>query len=304
MRSTFLSTPHLILIITATLYGTIARLATLRQDFRQYPTFPNGYLSFAALGFVAATLGAVFVPALLTNQLTAVTFLVLAMRQFQGVRQLEQKSLSVLEDVEYTRRGSAYIDGIAKTFEARNYVSLFVALAVGIIMESLGHQSVVFRLVAATLGSGCVFVLLAKISKGQIIADIAEVTPAAIRISQNQLFVDDIFVSNRVGIELGQQMILDEGLAVIVRPKHQHFRVTLENYGQRQAILFEITRSLGVKRYHYTRKNYEDGSIAFMTVPIIRDMERLIQVVRHTPVLETTKKNHAMLEKWVSRHGG
>ena len=104
MRTSFLTTPHLILIITATIYGTLARLATLRQDFRQYPTFPNGYLSFAVLGFIAATLGAVFVPAVRTNQLTAVTFLVLAIRQFQGVRQLEQKSLLLLEDVEYTKR--------------------------------------------------------------------------------------------------------------------------------------------------------------------------------------------------------
>lgn len=303
MRSTFLSTPHLLLIITATLYGTLARLATLRQEFRQYPTFPNGYLSFAALGFVAATLGAVFVPAVRTNQLTAVTFLVLAIRQFQGVRQLEQKSLSLLEDVEYTRRGSAYIDGIAKTFETRNYVALFVALTVGIIMESLEHQEVMWRLVGATVGGGCVFLLLTKISKGQIVADIAEVTPADIWISQNQLFVDDMFITNRIGIERSQQMIMDEGLAVIVRPKHPHYRVTLENYGQRQAILFEMTRSLGVKRYHYMRKNYEDGRIAFITVPVIRDMERLLQVVRHTPVLETTKKNHVKLKKWMNRYG-
>lgn len=298
MRATLLSTPHLALIITATISGTIARIATLREDFRQYPTFPNGYLSFAVLGFIASVLGAVFVPAVMSGQFTAVTFLVLAIRQFQGVRQLEQKSLSLLEEVEYTKRGNGYIDGIAKTFEIRNYVSLFVALTVGVIMESLEHQHFVTRIVSGVVGALIVFLLLTRMSKGQVIADIAEVSPAQIKIEQDELFADDIFVSNRVGIERGQKMLVEEGLAVVVRPKQQHYRITLDNFGQRQAILFEMTRSLGVKRYHYTRKNYEDGRIAFVIVPILRDMDRLVDVVGHTPVLETTKKTHSMLQRW------
>jgi uncharacterized protein len=298
MRATLLSTPHLALIITATISGTIARIATLREDFRQYPTFPNGYLSFAVLGFIASVLGAVFVPAVMSGQFTAVTFLVLAIRQFQGVRQLEQKSLSLLEEVEYTKRGNGYIDGIAKTFEIRNYVSLFVALTVGVIMESLEHQHFVTRIVSGVIGALIVFLLLTRMSKGQVIADIAEVSPAQIKIEQDELFADDIFVSNRVGIERGQKMLVEEGLAVVGRPKQQHYRITLDNFGQRQAILFEMTRSLGVKRYHYTRKNYEDGRIAFVIVPILRDMDRLVEVVGHTPVLETTKKTHSMLQRW------
>lgn len=302
VRSQLLSTPHLVEIITAVICGTMSRIATLREDYRQYPTFPNGYLNQVVMGFVAALLGAVMVPAIMTGNFTAVTFLALAIRQFQAVRQLEQKSLLLLEDVEYTHRGHAYIDGISKTFEARNYSALSVALVIGIIMEVMEHNSPSLRVIAGIAGGICVFVLLSRMTKGQIIADLAEVTVAQIHIRNHELYVDGMFVSNRVGIERGQEMLITEGMAVMVKPKHQHFRVTLDNFGQRQAILFELTRGLGVKRYHYMRKNYDDGRIAFAIVPIIRDEERMIQIVRHTPVLETSKKTHSPLRNWVNRH--
>jgi len=47
---------------------------------------------------------------------------------FRDVRKMERDSLKDLENTEYTARGNAYIDGIAKTFEARNYFALIVSL--------------------------------------------------------------------------------------------------------------------------------------------------------------------------------
>jgi uncharacterized protein len=55
--------------------------------------------------------------------------------------------------------------------------------------------------------------LLTRMTKGTIIANIADVKPAQITIKNNELFADDIFVTNRIGIERGQEMILGEGLA-------------------------------------------------------------------------------------------
>ncbi|RLQ92433.1 YIEGIA protein [Falsibacillus albus] len=298
MKEQVLSSPHLILILTAIIGGTAARLLVLREDFRQYPTYPNGYLSHAVIGFVAATLGAVFVPALMTNNLTSVTFLTLALTQFQGVRKLEQTSLQLMEETEYTKRGNAYIDGISKTFEARNYIALLVALIIGVIMEALEGSQEPLRITVGIAGGVVVFYFLKHFSKGKVISSIASVAAGEISIKNNELFVDDIFVSNRIGIKRGQEMLLEEGLAVVVTPHSDHYRIALDNYGQRQAILFEITRSLGIKRYHFTRKDYVDGRIVFVVVPIIQNIKRMITSVENTPLLESTQKKHKFIKEW------
>ncbi|MBO9131496.1 YIEGIA domain-containing protein [Bacillus sp. 165] len=302
MKTQILSVPNLHLIIVAVIGGTFARLATLREDYRQYPSYPNGYLGQAVLGFISATLGAVSIPALMTNNFTAVTFFTLALTQFQNVRRQEQASLQLLEETEYTKRGNAYIDGIAKTFEARNYISLFVALTIGIVMQLMHSQDFIIRITCGVISALLVYWGLTLFAKGQIIADIAEVKEGKVTIQNNELYVDDIFISNKVGVERGQEMILQEGLAVVIFPKEQHYRIALDNYGQRQAILFEITRSLGIKRYHFTRKNYEDGRIVFFIVPLFGDIKKMIEVARHTPVLESLNKSHIFLKRWENRH--
>ncbi|WP_433744708.1 YIEGIA domain-containing protein [Falsibacillus pallidus] len=296
MKEQILTMPHLIQIITAIAGGTAARLFVLREDFRQYPTYPNGYLSHAVMGFVAATLGAVLVPALMTNNLTSVTFLTLAITQFQNVRKIEQTSLQLLEETEYTKRGNAYIDGISKTFEARNYIALIVSLVIAATMEIMDDNASLIRIPAGLAAGGIVYIWMKNFSKGKVISDIASVEAGEISIKNDELFVDDIFVSNRIGIERGQEMILEEGLAVVLTPKSDHFRISLDNYGQRQAILFEITRSLGIKRYHYTRKDYIDGRIVFVVVPILQNINRMITSVENTPLLESIQKNHKFLK--------
>ncbi|HHW44919.1 MAG TPA: hypothetical protein GXX25_14155, partial [Desulfotomaculum sp.] len=57
-------------IIAGTLAGTLARLFMLHLDYRQYPGYPHGYLSHLSLGFIAAALGAVAVPAILKPDFT------------------------------------------------------------------------------------------------------------------------------------------------------------------------------------------------------------------------------------------
>lgn len=296
MRIQLLALPYVYLIVTAIIGGTLARIATIREDYRQYPSFPNGYLNQIMFSFVASTLGAVSVPAIMTSNFTAVTFLGLAITQFQSIRKFTLTSLQLLEETEFTKRGNAYIDGIAKTFEARNYISLIVSITIAICMEVLQHENLFFRILLSFLLASLVFLGIKRFTKGKKINDLADVREGIISIKNNELFVDDIFVSNRIGTERGQDMILNEGLAVVVTPKHQHFRISLDNFGQRQAILFEITRSLGVKRYHYTRKNYEDGRIVFVVVPILRKIATMIEVVKNTPVLESTIKSHLFLK--------
>lgn len=247
-------------------------------------------------GFVAASLGAVAIPALMTKNFVAVTFLTLAIQQFRDVRKMERESLKDLENTEYTYRGDAYIDGIAKTFESRNYFALIVSFA-----TALTIQLVNSKIIWINIGSGIaigfiVFYILKRFSKGKTVGDISNVKPGKIEVKGSEVFVDGIYVSNTLGKENAQKLFANEGIAVIIQPREEHFRITLDNFGQRQAILFEATRALGVKRYHFTRKDYEEGNIVIALVPIVRDLDKLIDSVKKAPLLESAKKSHAVMK--------
>ncbi len=288
---------YLALILTAIFVGTLARLLTLKVDYRQYPSHPNGYMIHLVIGFIAAALGAFAVPAVMTGNYTAVTFLTLALQQFRDVRKIEKESLKDLESTEFTPRGDAYIDGIAKTFESRNYIALVVSLVTGFIIQATKSLAPDFNLMLGALAGGIVFLLLKNFSQGKTVGDIVQVALGQVEIKDNELFVDGIFVSNLVGTKNAQELITKEGVAVVLDPIADHYRVALDNFGQRKAILFEATRTLGVKRYHFTRKDFASGKVIIFFVPILRDEEKLIRVVRNTPLLESVKKSHALLNR-------
>ncbi|UFU00436.1 YIEGIA family protein [Radiobacillus kanasensis] len=296
MSDQILSTEHVVMIVTALLVGTLARAITIKEDFRQYPSYPNGYLIHLVTGFVAAALGAVAIPALMTKNFVAVTFLTLAIQQFRDVRKSERESLKDLENTEFTFRGDAYIDGISKTFEARNYFALVVAFATALTIQLIRTELIwVEVLLGVVAGVVCLF-LLRNFSKGKMIGDIADIKEGEVEVKGSELFVDGIYVSNILGSENAAKMFRDEGIAVLLTPKEQHYRVTLDNFGQRQAALFEATRTLGVKRYHFSRKEYEQGRVVITFVPIIRDVPKLIEAMKHTPVLESSKKSHGLMK--------
>ena len=268
-----LSTEYLILIVTATIIGTVARILTIKEDFRQYPSYPNGYMLHLVTGFVAAALGAFAIPALMTKNFTAVTFLTLAIQQFRDVRKSERESLKDLENTEYAYRGDAYIDGIAKTFESRNYFSLIVSFVTALTIQIIDSNMAWINILSGAIVGFIVHYILKRFSKGKTIGDIAEVKEGKIEIKESELFVDGIYVSNLLGSENASKLFQNEGLAVVIYPHEQHYRIALDNYGQRQAALFEATRTLGVKRYHFTRKEYNKGKIVITLIPIIKDID-------------------------------
>ncbi|MEB3101734.1 YIEGIA family protein [Ferviditalea candida] len=295
MKSEILSTDFIVMIATAVIVGTLARLLSLKEDFRQYPSYPNGYMIHLLTGFVAAALGAVAIPALMTKNFIAVTFLAIAIQQFRDVRKMERESLKNLENTEYAYRGDAYVDGIAKTFEARNYFALIVSFATALTMQIIKAELWVDVVGGTAVGLIVLFVLK-RFSKGKTIGDIADVEEGKVEIQGSELFVDGIYVSNLLGTENAQTLFEQEGLAVVIYPREEHFRITLDHYGQRQAALFEATRALGVKRYHFTRKDFEKGRIVITLVPIVRDPDKLIEAVKKTPLLESVKKSHAVMK--------
>lgn len=287
-----ITTGHLILIITATIVGTLSRALTIKQDYRQYPSHPNGYLIHFVTGALAAALGAFIVPTLMTKNFVAVTFLSLAIQQFREVRKMERESLHELERTEYTLRGDSYIDGISKTFEARNYYALLTAFATGLTMQ-LMKQPTWLEVSIGVLVGFLLFLFLKWFTKGKYIKDFAEVTQGKITIKGSDLYVDDILVTNLVGEKLAQKFFNEEGLAAVITAKEPYFRVTLEHFGQRQAMLFEATRSVGKRRYAF--QDLADGRIIIALVPIVKNFDLLKETILHTPLLESVKKSPKLM---------
>jgi uncharacterized protein len=295
MDSNLISQNYIVLIVTSIILGTIARILTLIVDYRQYPSFPNGYLIHLITGFIASALGAVAIPALLEKDFTAFTFLVLAIEQFREVRRIENESLRALDDMDYIYRGEAYIDGISKTFEARNYFSLIVSFTSALTIQIITSPIIWIKVLGGTISGTIVFLILRRFSKGKTVGDIADVVSGQIKVEGSELYVDDIFITNHLGSDHARYLVQNEGMAAVIRPRKNIFRTTLDNPGQRQAILFEVCRSLGIKRYHYTRKNYTNGHIAIVFVPIENDIIRFIEIIKKTPLLESVKKSPKVL---------
>lgn len=296
MNSGSISDETLILITTAMMMGTLTRVITLKLDYRQYPSYPNGYFTHCVLGFIAAAIGAVAMPALKSKNFIAITFLTIAIQQFRDVRRAERESLTSLENTEFTVRGDAYIDGISKTFESRNYMVLMVSLITGIMMQLLEERAIVIQIIAGIIAGSIAFVVLRIFTKGQNVGEVADITIGKVEVKGSELFVDGIYVANTLGTENARKMMEEQGMAAVITPKEQHYRITLDNFGQRQAILFEVCRALGVKRYHFTRKEYVEGKIVVALVPIIRDEHFMVQVIKETPLLENVTKYHGIMK--------
>lgn len=296
MEKESLSQYYIFLILIPVLCGTIARYITLVVDYRQYPSYPNGYLIHLVTGFISSGIGAVAIPAFLEKNFEAVTFLFLATEQFREVRRIEKESLQDLDGVEHVFRGAAYIDGIAKTFEARNYFSLLVAFIASLTMHIVPHTIILVNILCGILSGAISLYILKNFSKGKAVGDIADIKLAKITIKNSELYVDDIFVTNHLGLDISRKLVESSGIAAIISPKERHLSRMLDHNGQRQAIIFEVCRVLGLKRYNYTRRDYETGRIAIVMVPIIRDEGAFIETIKKTPLLESIKKSYWVIK--------
>ncbi len=296
MKEEIISQQELIFIGTAIVMGSLARILTIIQDYRQYPSYPNGYLLNLVSGIVAAGLGAVVVPAFLSKNYSAITFLTLGIQHFRDIRKIENESLKAVDSSEYAKRGDAYIDGIAKTYEARNYFALLVSFITEITMYVVNSSIIWVNVLVGVLAGSITFLILRRFSKGHNVGDLAEVKIGKIEVRNSELYVDNIFVTNLLGTDNSRKLVQSEGIGAVIYPKKDHFRITLDNYGQRQAILFEVCRRLGVKRYNFIRKQFSTGKIALAIVPIIRDEGAFIDTIKQTPILENVKKNPELMK--------
>ncbi|WP_202080027.1 YIEGIA family protein [Caldalkalibacillus salinus] len=265
--------------------GFLGRVVMLKTDYRQYPTYPHGSIIHLALGFIAAALGSIAVPALYEKEFTAITFLSLAAQQFREVRNMERNTLSELDSMEMVSRGTAYIEGIAMAFEGRNYLVILTAF--------LTSLSVMLINWWVGIVVGLLSIILAYIyHQGSSLKKIADIHLGQVRFEGPNLFVDDIHIMN-VGVKESQKLILERGLGFVINPKSMDSIVTLSNLGQRQAILHDLSVGLGVYRdagnpslTPLTRRDINDGRVAVFFLPQIKSEAQAKNVISKVPILE------------------
>ncbi len=285
MKFWFLTEPETISVIIGVFFGVVSRITMLRTDYRQYPTYPHGKIIHLSLGIIAAGLGSILVPALLNKNYTAVTFLTVAAQQFRDVRNMERKSLEKVDHMELVPRGTAYIEGIAMVFEGRNYLVIFSAFVATFF-------SVIFQWYWGVL-AGLLSLVVAKIfQSGKNLGHIADIRQAEVIVDGPDLYVDSIYIMN-VGLPSNQQVIREKGVGLMVIPKNKNVRVTIANFGQRQAILHNLSTILGVYRdsgepalWPMAKLNLETGELAVFILPYEKDVKKALQALRHVPVLE------------------
>jgi hypothetical protein len=265
--------------------GTISRIYMLKTDYRQYPTYLHGKIIHIALGFIAAGLGTVAIPAILKEDFTAITFLTIAASQFREVRNMERNTLTELDGYEMVPRGSTYIEGIAIAFESRNYLVILTSL-----VTTLGY--LVFNIWVG-LAAGIISILVSKsLMAGGKIKDIVDIEYIQPRFDGPGLFVGNIYIMN-IGLEKRREEILKYGMGFILKPKNFNARTTIANLGQRQAILHDVSTALGVYRDSGTpalvplaKRDLDDGRIGVFVLPQEKNIERAIDIIGAVPTLE------------------
>ncbi|AVQ99246.1 YIEGIA family protein [Oceanobacillus sp. M65] len=272
-------------IIFGVLLGTFARILMLRTDYRQYPTYLHGKVIHLSLGFIAAALGAVAVPAIMEMEFTAVTFLTVAATQFREVRNMERNTLTEVDEFELVPRGNTYIEGIAISFESRNYLVIMTAFITTLLY-------IVFNVYIALAGAIVSLIVNRALMSGSTIKDIVNIDYRELRFEGAGLYVDNIYIMN-IGLPERQKEILKYGMGFILTPKNMNVITTIGNLGQRQAILHDVSVSLGVVRDSGTpaltpliKRDLDDGRIGIFILPQLREKQKAIEVIGAVPVLE------------------
>lgn len=265
--------------------GVLDRILMLRTDYRQYPTYLHGKIIHIALGFIASALGAVAVPALIEENITAITFLTIAASQFREVRNMERNSLTQLDNYELVPRGSTYIEGIAIAFESRNYLVIFTAMITTVIY-------IQFNILAGLVAGLICIIISKKLMGGGKLKDIVNIEFVKPHFMNEGLYIDNIYIMN-IGLPARQKEILKYGMGFMLNPKNFDARTTIANLGQRQAILHDMATALGVYRDSGTpalvplaKRDLENGRVAIFVLPQNRNVDKAIEIIGNTPILE------------------
>lgn len=271
--------------------GFLSRLISLKSGRTHYPGYPSGYISQLALAVIAAMIGSSILTSLLGKEFTAATFLTLAATQFRDVRNTERKTLEQEEQLILVSRGAGYIEGIAITYEARNYLAMLVAL-LGSALTLIGG------LVVGIIGSVIVLAIAEIFMSGKHVGDLIDVQPAKISFDKGTLLYAGDVMMMEVGLPHSRERYEKEGLAVVLTPKNERGQAVLWNVSQRQAITYEAAAAVGAQKdIGYPEQSplcrmempAGTGKAGLSILPVDHNMSKLIQAIKNTPVLESDK---------------
>ena len=291
--------------------GMLSRLIMLHLEQKQYPTEPNILLSQLVLAFVASSLGALLVPALIERSYTSITFLSLAAQQFRQVRDNRRDTLQSLEDVQLIQRGNAFIEEIARTYEVRNYtciVTSFITVGIYYVITSEFKLEEILSIIISSICGVVLAFILKKTLTRKSIGDIADVVPAEISfVDESIMQIGELKGITNVGLEEDRQKYLTKGLGIEIIPKDKSYTNigTIYDTGQRQAIIYNIYSRIGISRedtepafYPLPRINLKNGSLMIAVVPVDKDINKLIDAVKSCPILSSAKGKNVSLKNY------
>ncbi len=292
--------------IAAMIIGTLCRFFLLRVKDNQYPTTPQDYIEQIIIASLSASLGAVAFPALIDKEFSALTFLAVGIQQFQGLAQQEKITLENTDAEELVSKGEPYIDVIANTYEVRSYVSLFSALIASITYIYIARKYDADALICttfATLGGIIVALIFRRILRRSSIKDVADIYPAKISFDGPILKVNDIVMTN-IGLKDTRKKYLEKGIAIEIVPKDMSSFGIINDIGEQRAIMHNIYLHMGIDKdvdetdiKTIARTNLDRKSVVIVTIPLLRDEVKLIQVAESAPILDTAKGKQSAYKK-------
>lgn len=143
--------------------------------------------------------------------------------------------------------------------------------------------------IALVVGSALIWAMV-HFTKGKSIGDICTLHFGEVDVKGSNLFVDGIWVTGMLGLQKRQKLFIEQGIALVATPRSEKQRLTLENEGQRSAMIYDAARSFGTKELWFTKRSLSDGRIVIAFVPIVNDKELILAAVRNTPILESVRK--------------
>lgn len=284
--------------IVALFIGVLCRGLVLRVTDKQYPSRPQDYLEQIIISGLSASLGAIAFPALIDKEFSALTFFAVAIQQFQGLSQEERITIENIDNGEVVPKGAAYIEEISSTYESRSYISLFSSLVASVVYIYCARAYKFGFLpctILAAIGGVIVGFIFKRYLRRSSIGDIADVVEAKINFDGPILKVNDVFIEN-IGLEDTRSKYLKEGIAIEIIPKNMKAYGIVSDLGQRQAVLHNLFIHFGINKdidekdlLATTKINLDKNTVVIPYLPLVKDIDELIKVVKSTPILEVSK---------------
>lgn len=297
------------IFFVAMIIGIMSRLIMLNLDQKQYPSQPDILVSQIVLAFVASSLGALLIPALVNRSYTSITFLSLAAEQFRQVRNNRRDTLQSLEGTQLVPRGNSFIEEIARTYEIRNYmciVTSFLTVSVFYILDGEFNVDENTALIISTIVGLVIAYILKKSLSRQSIGDIAEVSIVDISfVNESILKVGSLQGITNIGLKKDRERYLKEGVGIEIRPKNNSYinASILNNQGQRQAICYNLYSRLGVLRESnepvftpIPRKDPNTQAILIAFIPMEKNEQKVIEAIKSSPILASARGKNLSLK--------